>query len=352
MAVMTKQGEVLTAGCNTEGQLGQGSRERETSIPELVNFRTRVHVVTIACGSEHMVCLTAKDEVYAFGQNKHGQLGIGKIGGHARSPTRVDMLCGRYLKRGRDGLACGSDHTVALTRAGGAWVWGLDTRGQLGRGRKENHVWIFKGPEPKEICERPAPLILRDHTIKFVRCGGHNTALVSNSGIMFLCGDDSQSQNLAVLCETNEIDRTLGPRIGKNIVGLKDLSRDHKTHAKWCGMLRAVPLPGPCEDARVTDEGSCFAVVRNAYDGWSPCGKEKSSRRKKRLLAWILLHAGVRPGPLVSENIEYLTQASLDNIANLKNTTSGNLQSVCSLSSKEADRLLNTYPPDVTETKW
>ena len=76
MAVMTKQGEVLTAGCNTEGQLGQGSRERETSIPELVNFRTRVHVVTIACGSEHMVCLTAKDEVYAFGQNKHGQLGI------------------------------------------------------------------------------------------------------------------------------------------------------------------------------------------------------------------------------------------------------------------------------------
>ena len=349
IAVMTRQGEVLTAGCNIEGQLGQGSRERETSIPELVNFRSKVHVVTIACGSEHMVCLTSKDEVYSFGQNKHGQLGIGKIGGHARSPTRVDTLCGRSLKRGRDGLACGSDHTVALTRAGGVWVWGLDTRGQLGRGRKENHVWIFNGPVPKEICERPAPLILRDHIMKFVRCGGHNTALISSSGILFMCGDDSQSQNLAALCETNKINKTLAPRITKSVVGLKDLRLSHKTRAKWCGMLHAVPLPGPCMDARVTDEGSCFAVVRNAYDGWSPCcatdqeeeeEEDTEKIKKTRLLAWILLHAGVRPGSLVVENIEYLTKASLDNIANLQNTTSSNLQSVCSLSSKEADRLL------------
>ena len=152
------------------------------------------------------------------------------------------------------------------------------------------------------------------------------------------------SRTRQVLCETHQIERILGPRVGRSIVGLNDLSRDHKAHAKWCGMLRAVPLPGQCEDARVSNEGSYFAVVRNAYDGWSPCGcvegEENKTERKKRLLAWILLHAGIRPGPLVFENIEYLAQASLDDIANLKNTTSGNLQSVCSLSGKEADRLL------------
>ncbi|KAL0280278.1 UNVERIFIED_CONTAM: hypothetical protein PYX00_001618 [Menopon gallinae] len=83
-------------------------------------------VVQIACGLHHTVVLTQSGEVYTFGSNIYGQLGVGDVllrGG----PVNVSIPVPAQS------VAAGSNHTVVLTVKGEVFTFGSYQKGQLGR---------------------------------------------------------------------------------------------------------------------------------------------------------------------------------------------------------------------------
>lgn len=77
-ALVTQEGHLLTLGHGKFGELGHGdlaTRSTPTLVAHLAESRLRV--AQVACGQKHTVCLTDEGSVFAWGDNSHGQLGIG-----------------------------------------------------------------------------------------------------------------------------------------------------------------------------------------------------------------------------------------------------------------------------------
>lgn len=69
--------------------------------------------------------------VYAWGDNKYGQLGDGTLNSHA-APTAIPGLAGIVQ------ISAGQSHAVALGSNGAVWSWGWNQFGQLGDGTTTN----------------------------------------------------------------------------------------------------------------------------------------------------------------------------------------------------------------------
>lgn len=82
--------KALSFGRNQFGQLGQPelrTYEKPTLIPELED----VNIIQAACGRNHSLFLSDKGVVYACGDNKSGQCGIGNNSTQVvQKPTRIN----------------------------------------------------------------------------------------------------------------------------------------------------------------------------------------------------------------------------------------------------------------------
>ncbi|XP_024362461.1 uncharacterized protein [Physcomitrium patens] len=133
-AVVTDAGALLTFGWGLHGQVGQGSTEDELS-PCCVSTIGGLRIVGIAAGLWHTLCITDVGDVYAFGGNQFGQLGVG---GNAAelSPRMIDapLLEDESCVE----VACGARHSAVLTGSGKIFAWGWNKYGQLGLGDCNN----------------------------------------------------------------------------------------------------------------------------------------------------------------------------------------------------------------------
>ena len=67
----------------------------------------------------------------SFGRGEHGRLGNGHVG-ELTVPTPIRSFCDVHQ------IAAGRDHTVALSKNGHVWTWGLGHDGRLGLGDEES----------------------------------------------------------------------------------------------------------------------------------------------------------------------------------------------------------------------
>lgn len=111
-------------GNNTYGQLGIGSTSsRMRAVPEeiLVGYR----VIHVAAGANYSFAITETEEtvrqVWAWGENASGQLGIGNFLPQV-SPVEVMDFHGRDIIA----LAGSQDYSLALDGSGQVWEWGRD----------------------------------------------------------------------------------------------------------------------------------------------------------------------------------------------------------------------------------
>ena len=83
----------------------------------------------LAVGGYHGLAIRDDNSMVAWGQNEHGQLGIGNTK-DSMQPVQVggdtDWLH----------VAAGRHHTLAIKTTGSLWAWGSNQYGQLGNGQK------------------------------------------------------------------------------------------------------------------------------------------------------------------------------------------------------------------------
>ena len=72
---MNNSDEVYAWGSNVYRQLGLGNcTMNRYNLPQKLNLR---HIKKIICGGNHTIALTHSNEVYSWGWNYYGQLGLG-----------------------------------------------------------------------------------------------------------------------------------------------------------------------------------------------------------------------------------------------------------------------------------
>nr|XP_032807829.1 RCC1 domain-containing protein 1 isoform X2 [Petromyzon marinus] len=93
-------------------------------LPELAGG---VRALQLALGREHVLLLTDDGTVWGWGPGRHGQQGHGTTEAEV-APRPVEGLQGLPMV----GVAAGGWHSVALSRGGDVYTWGWNEAGQLG----------------------------------------------------------------------------------------------------------------------------------------------------------------------------------------------------------------------------
>ena len=134
-------------------------------------------VVAIAAGDDYTCALTATGAVQCWGMNHHGQLGDGtKL--WRPTPAAVTGLSGGVVA-----IAAGTEHTCALTAAGGMQCWGSNEYGELGIGTPN-----LSQPLPVEVNGLGGP-------VKSIVVGGGQTCAVMVSGSVQCWGSNNSGES-------------------------------------------------------------------------------------------------------------------------------------------------------------
>uniref|UniRef100_A0A669CCL0 Alsin Rho guanine nucleotide exchange factor ALS2 n=1 Tax=Oreochromis niloticus TaxID=8128 RepID=A0A669CCL0_ORENI len=111
---LSEQGSVYMWGENTAGQCGQTEKVPEPCPVSVVDGEVVppvvVRVVDLACGREHSLALSAQNELWAWGSGC--QLGLVTSTFPVGKPQKVEHLAGRHVIQ----VACGAYHSLALVR--------------------------------------------------------------------------------------------------------------------------------------------------------------------------------------------------------------------------------------------
>lgn len=151
---LKKDGSVWGWGSGAFDLLGPGGKfdayDPSVGNPKPLQIPGLAGVVALSGGERHMLALTRDGNVYAWGDNEDGALGlfdlreIDRLDDHW--PRRVDKLPTITA------VAAGYDFSLALDREGRVWAWGNNTYGTLGVSYEKEESRLV--PEPIKGIEK------------------------------------------------------------------------------------------------------------------------------------------------------------------------------------------------------
>jgi alpha-tubulin suppressor-like RCC1 family protein len=163
--------EVYVWGSNSLGQLGIGKTQSNFHTPELNHYLIGKSIAQICCGDWHSLALTHFGDVYAWGDNKFGQIGIESERECESKPVKLNSFSGQKIIS----ISCGSMHSMALSENRNVFSWGYNKYGQLGIGSIDNSY-------------RPKMIHLNNSSIIKISCGQKQSFLLSSDGYIYVFG--------------------------------------------------------------------------------------------------------------------------------------------------------------------
>ncbi|KAL4450307.1 hypothetical protein ABPG74_009013 [Tetrahymena malaccensis] len=134
-----------------------------------INFAQKVE--RVSCGFNFTIFLTTSHQIYSYGKNQHGQLGLGDFV-QRKEPTLIPFFKTNQINQ----VECGFAHVVCQTNYGRVYVWGWGQCGQLGLGDYQDQ------PEP-QLCNLNN--LYKDIVIQVCATRTSTLLLLNNSDILW-----------------------------------------------------------------------------------------------------------------------------------------------------------------------
>lgn len=167
-------GALYTFGANHYGQLCRHTDSSDGNLPTLADDQLP-RLQQAAGGRAHTLLLTLAGRVYAAGRNEYGQLGDGCTSGSPTADPSPTVHVGLQSRIAQ--VACGQNHSLAVSNTGEVWSWGCDEGGQIITGAYDTRT-----PVPASLGAPGSVRILQ------VVAGIYHSVLLSANGDVYLVG--------------------------------------------------------------------------------------------------------------------------------------------------------------------
>jgi hypothetical protein len=211
---LTESGQLYSFGANNDGQLGRktthGPGEWANPTPALVTLPGQDGpVVQIAAGRTSSFAVTESGQLYAFGENRFGQLGFAENSGPGPDPSEnahptpalVSLLGDAPVAQ----VAAGSFHTLVLTDEGQLYAFGKNTFGELGN--PTNNETQAANPSPTAVG-----LPVAGGRIEQLAAGYEDSFVLTNAGRLYSFGWNSFAQ-LGMATNNKSLKPNPGPHL-------------------------------------------------------------------------------------------------------------------------------------------
>ena len=142
------------------------------------DFSSEGEVIQVAAGNSHSAAVTKDGDLYMWGDNYYGQLGV-YTNVDKNAPVLVNNSTTALPEKSVKYVALGSDHSAAITKDGSLYMWGRNNYdGQLGDGT---------------TTDRYTPIKIMDN-VASVSLGGSHSAAVTKDGSLYMWGDNGNGQ--------------------------------------------------------------------------------------------------------------------------------------------------------------
>ncbi|KAL5006417.1 hypothetical protein ScPMuIL_015223 [Solemya velum] len=180
--------KLWTWGANSYGQLGQGHCD-DKSVP--VGWTVRGFTVgRVVCGGGHSLIITENGQLWSCGSNSHGQLGLGMTENTSEF-HKIDFPKAVCV----DQVAAGWDFTLASTRTGELYGWGSNAYGQLGLGQHSGYITApVRVPITGEEKFTGEEKVTGGEKVEAMSAGLRHTVVLTDSGRVMSCGDCRKGQ--------------------------------------------------------------------------------------------------------------------------------------------------------------
>jgi len=220
-------GTVWAVGDNRYGQLGLGADLKETETPMQIDKLK--HIVQIHCGQNFSICVDIDGVVFVFGQNNLGQLGLGAGDSEIKRycvPIKIPAFTvGKNTSIAMRSIKCGMNHICCLDKEGRAYTFGCNKYGRCGL--PENEKALFS-PKLVEIQSGSTNGRASDHeeddekeggdNIVDIFCGNFHTVLLTEKG-EYYCFGSNEYGHCSVKTEANAI--TAPYKMSKEELGIE-----------------------------------------------------------------------------------------------------------------------------------
>lgn len=194
-ASISRRGELYTWGLASSGELGHGGwTPIEVSVPRMITSLQRTRIVSVACGANHTLAISETGQLWSCGRGRHGQLGHGHFHDEGLLQLVETIRHERIVS-----VAAGRAHSVALAADGKIFTWGDASRGQLGHAQL---VAMMQGPNPQPLSipfpqaiASLEPARLRPPArVTAIAAGGDHSMAVTVAGSLLAFGCNKHGQ--------------------------------------------------------------------------------------------------------------------------------------------------------------
>ena len=159
-----------------KGQLGHGGLD-DISTPRPLKFFKNKPIHDFSCGGYHTMAICTEGDVYSWGSGTFGELGIGEFA-DSLTPKKVILDDSIIVTE----ISCGGHHSFLLTNEGKLFSCGKVAQGQIGHNVTEN---ICVPLQVKNISKKD---------IVKVACGWNHTVALSSNGDIYCTGSSKYGE--------------------------------------------------------------------------------------------------------------------------------------------------------------
>lgn len=170
----TDDGDVWSWGSNRYGQLGMGSTDSDPH-PLPATISGLDNVVAVSAGRWHSLALLEDGTVQSWGRNYYRSLGDGEGGFYRATPGPVSVLTDVVA------ISAGDSHNLALRNDGTVWAWGRNVEGQI-------------GDASNDTAEVPVQVTGGFDRVVRIDAGGYHSAAVDTNGDVWMWGSGAEGK--------------------------------------------------------------------------------------------------------------------------------------------------------------